>query len=242
MEKADSGVTLVSITTCPRPDGASYLRSTAAALLREGATTCALRVIFCDGESVTVPPGWAIAGDRDQREDVKRDGSRLTMWRVFRFAVEQGVDRLLYCEDDIVPCRNAVRKMCAMRISDRVAFIDFHDMRRLIGTTQPGLRALALGSASYAYWGTQCMLFPRRTLDWLVREDPTAVAVKGLPHCADLALGALLARSPWPRYAAHLPCLVRHAGVVSAAHRGVALDHRLPTHYPGDECDALAMQ
>ncbi len=154
------------------------------------------------------------------------------MWRAFRYALEAGVDRLVYCEDDVEPSRGAVQRILRTPLDDDAAFVDFHDTSRLRNVTRPGLYSLRLGRTAHPYWGTQCMAFPRRTLEWLVERDPCGVWTQGLPHCADLALGFLLASSPWPRYVAHLPCLVRHVGSVSAAHRGVALGPtRQPTHF-----------
>lgn len=231
-------LTLVSISTCVRPGGVSYLEPTAEALVREGAGECGVRAIFWDGPVQRPTAGWDAIGHAGAPE-----GSRFNMWRVFRFALERQADRLVYCEDDIVPSKNAIRKICSLEVPEWAAFIDFHDMKELRRAGEPGMhRVPAAGYDRRGYWGTQCMSFPRRTLEWLAQRDPATVARRALPNCADATLGWLLVSSPWPMYAAHLPCLVRHAGAVSAAHPGSTLRrHRLPSHYLGDEVDALAL-
>jgi hypothetical protein len=214
----------------------SYLEETLAALDREGAGEWGERAIVSDGTFELRLRHWTSVEEQGARR-----GSRYTMWRAFHYAVEHGVERLLYCEDDIVPTKNALRTMLGMSVPDRCAFVDFHDITRLGRLTRPGLYTMPLGRRFQTYSGTQCMLFPRRTVAWLLEHDPSGVAARGLPNCVDAVLGHLLTESPWPRYAAHLPCLVRHVGAVSAAHANLGIEGRLPSHYPGDDFDSLTL-
>jgi hypothetical protein len=225
--------TAVSITTCPR--SASYVEETALALAREGAAGCAIRLVVVDGRQAPELPGW----DVRLGPSTTPQGVRATMWRAFGYALTAGADRLIYCEDDIVPCKNAIRWIQALDVPDDGAFVDFHDME--LGATAHGLHPVsAFGPRDTGYYGNQCMLFPRRTLEWLVRQDPQRVRNVDPPNHADAVLGHLLARSVWPRYYVHLPRLVRHVGAVSAAHP--ARDAGPETRgYPGDDFDALTL-
>lgn len=232
--------TLITITTCPRA-GVSYLQQTAAALLRAGADACETRLVLADGEPPALadwPPGW----DLDFR--FPRSGDRLMMWWAFERALVAGAERLIYCEDDITPCRNAVRRMLQLPIPESVAFVDFHDNLELPDGAAPGTYEVpAQGYSGRGYLGNLCMMFPRRTFAWLVRQDPMSVLPQqrrgSIYHASDLVLGMLLASSPWPRYLAHLPRLVRHDGIVSAAHPEKGT--RATRAFPGEDFDALTL-
>jgi hypothetical protein len=233
MDPPVPATTLIVIATCARPGGVSYLDVTAEKLMSAGADRCPHRVILVDGPEYRTPAGWV------RYNHPKRQGDSRTMWTAFRIALESGAEQLLYCEDDIIPCRNAVRRMLALSTPDRFAFVDFHDMRELVSGQPVGLWPLQPGTF-HAYRGNQCMLIPRRTLAWLVAlHDPS-----GDPFIvgSDGVLGGCIVRSPWPFYAAHAPCIVRHVGEVSAAHPDARIeDGRLPTCYSGDTFDAATL-
>lgn len=226
--------TAISIITCPRPGGVDYLPRTAAALLAAGADGCVRRLVLADGDLPAGElPGWEI--------DVRypRGGPRAMMWWAFERALAAGVDQLIYCEDDVTPVRNAVTFMSRLVVPDRVAFVDFYDF------VLPENAAAGFHVRTFAtvYSCNQCMLFPRRTLEWLVQQDPFAVQLTQMRghvgFATDAVLGVLLARSPWPQYLAHLPRLVRHDGDVSAAHPQRAL--RIAHAFPGEDFDALSL-
>jgi hypothetical protein len=229
---------IITIITCDRPRGASYLHQTATGLLREGALDCDERVILGDGSEPAPEAGW------ETRAVFPKGGVRGNMWAAFRLAIAAGHERLIFCEDDIVPCKNAVHRILQLDIPPDVSFVDFHDMKELRESgLPPGLHnLLSNGLDSRGYWGTQCMLFPRRTLEWLVQWDPMSIARWDPPQGADRTLGWMLQWSPWPLYAAHLPRLVRHVGSVSAAHPGWDLqDERATFEYPSDSFNALSV-
>jgi len=147
-----------------------------------------------------------------------QQGIRSMMWQVFRAAVEEGCDKLIFCEDDVVACRNLVPFLQAFVVPEDVAFVDFHDLR------EERVRGISDGHhilpATPNYWGNQCMLFPWRTIEWLAAKDPLAVKDFHFPKSgADNTLGYFLRDSPWPLYLLHLPRLVEHIGTVSAAHK-----------------------
>jgi hypothetical protein len=226
----------IIVMTCARPSGVDYVTATAAALLEQGASDCDHRIILGDGSAPAAQPGWQTSGNAPQR------GSRAALWAAFSLGLSLGVDRLIVCEDDLAVCRNAVRHALRLPIPERAAFVDFHDVKEFFAGHSAGLFLVpAMGFDGQGYWGNLCMAFPRRTLRWLVQRDPLDAPWPPPSH-GDCALGWLLARSPWPNYVAHLPRLVRHVGVVSAAHPGEGL-HPLRTtrDYPGDHFDALTL-
>lgn len=226
---------MISIITCERK-GVSYLDATAAALLHEGADECDHRLVLVDGEPPVVwPAGWGL----DMHWP--RGGVRVMMWKAFEKAVAAGVDRLIFCEDDITPCRNAVRLMLKVGIPDEIAFIDFHDMEALPDEIKPGLYPLSLAKG---YAGNQCMVFPRRTMEWLLKQNTTTLYFREdkLSVAADAGLARLLMTSPWPTYLAHMPRVIRHDGAVSAAHPELGLhDVRATRGFVGVEFDALSL-
>lgn len=226
--------TLLIVATCRRP-GVSYLHDTLAALLRNGALLCQ-RVLLVDGRLDGPAAGFEVF------ESAGGDGIRGVMWRAFRLATKwrYRFDQLLFCEDDIEVCRHAIEYICECTVPDDSAFIDFHNMNRF----PQEVPVAGLYSCSTAgYHGNQCMLFPARTVEYLAGCDPQSVHADRLPNGADLALGALLATSPWPTYSIHFPCLVRHVGAVSAAHAGESLrSGRVPTHFPGRQFDARSLR
>lgn len=159
------------------------------------------------------------APETEQQIADSQKGIRSMMWRVFRAAVEEGCDRLIFCEDDVVACRNLVPFLQRFSVPERVAFVDFHDLReeRVQGISENGHYVLP---TTPNYWGNQCMLFPRRTVEWLAQQDPLSIKDYHFPKSgADNTLGHFLRESPWPFYLLHLPRLVQHIGTVSAAHK-----------------------
>lgn len=212
------------------------MTATAAALLRAGALTCDHRIILGDGLLPAHQPGWAA------QEVLPWRGVRGMLWAVFELAVRLGTDRLVFCEDDVAPCAHAIDFALRVPIADNIAFVDLHDLKELASGHAPGLYPIpCMGLDGRGYWGNQCMVFPRRTLQWLITQDPRKAPWRKPSH-GDCALGWALRRSPWPRYAAHLPRLVRHTGQVSAAHLAAPFtDVRVTRDYPGDDFDARSL-
>jgi hypothetical protein len=225
--------TLVTISTCVRP-GADYLIRTAAALMREGASAHA-RLVLVDGELPEVmPPGW------DFETRWPRAGPRVMLWWAFERAIAAGVERLIYCEDDITPVRNAVRYFQRLQVPESAALVSFHAGELDGQERAPGLYRLNMSSA---FWGNQCLLIPRRTFTWLATRDPVSVFPEqrrgNVYTGSDLVLGHFLATSPWPQYVVQMPRLVRHDGDVSAAHPDKA--PRCTLAFPGEDFDALSL-
>lgn len=228
--------TAISVVTAPRPQDVNYLDETIFNLDKEGADFADVRTLHVDKKGhdlENVYSGWHLKFEQCS-------GIRAMMWSVFAQAIHLGVDRLLFCEDDIRVCKNAIRYMLSLEIPGGAAFIDFYDMReaKLRNLSTAGLHKQKCHDN---YWGNQCMLFPVRTLKWLVQCNPFAIHKWELPSHADHCLGHFLAQSPWKEYQFHLPRLVQHVGDVSAAHPGTPRLDRFTVKTLPSDYDAMQL-
>jgi hypothetical protein len=228
---------MIVMSTCPR-EGASYVEATIRALDAAGACDADHRILLVDGGApVVTPPSW------DQEGTFPRRGPRVMLWTAFERAFAAGVDRLVFLQDDITPCRNAVRRMLQVGMPDGYAFMTFHDQLHVPEGAPAGLYGIEM---LRGFTGALALAFPRDTLAWLVQQDPLHFRIDqerdGVLMGADNVLGAFVLRSPWPRYVAHIPRLVRHDGVVSAAHPRKKFEgSRVTKDFPGEDFDALAL-
>jgi hypothetical protein len=94
------------------------------------------------------------------------------------------------------------------------------------------------GTLAGGLWSLCAWKFPRRTCEWLTRQDPTAV-LRDRPETVDVAVGRLLAGSPWPLVAVHCPSLVEHVGDASCS--AGAEPVRRARNFPGRDFDALSL-
>jgi hypothetical protein len=224
---------MVVVSTCPRV-GADYLAGTLAALDREGAADLH-KIVLSDG-ALTGACEWP---SRERIPAAK--STRANLWDAFRCALEAGAERLFYFEDDIVPCKNAIARMVAVECPDRAALMSFHDKKRFRRTHGFHL-APARDVDRAGFWGSQAVSIPRRTLEYLVTQDPYSVWRLNLARHGDRTIEEFVVRSPWPRVAYHAPSLFRHVGVVSAAHPDRFRPNRhVPDTYMGDEFDAMTL-
>ncbi len=223
---------VVIVSTCPRA-GVDYLPDTLAALDAAGAAALD-RLVLSDGPR---PEGcrWPII-----TRDPPAHSTRANLWQAFRAALAMNAERLLYFEDDVYACRNAVARMAAVEIPRAVALVSFHDKKQILERRAPGLHMVpAPDTDGRGFWGLQAVAIPRRALEYLVQLDPFSIRTGNTRRNGDRVLEDFLARSPWPAVAYHSPSLVRHTGEVSAAHpdRFQANQH-VPINYAGDEFDA----
>lgn len=236
------------MTTAPRDR--EYLTQTLVSLDRAGASECHLKLIVSDGPMANPANRWRPGWDT---LTLSRGGSRLTMWRAFQAALDAGIDRLIYCQDDIIACKNAVRRMLNTAVPQTAAFIDYFDMKESKKNTPPGLYPIPpLGCNGDGKWGSQCMAFEREALNYLVTRDPFSLTTaRGAPIPQDLArrasagsdaaLGWAFDGSPWPTYALHVPSLVQHIGSVSSiASERFGNQGQSPT-FPGSDFDAFSL-
>ncbi len=227
---------LVVVLTCPR--STDYLSDTLISLERGGVCeVSAPRVLVVDGDRSLGPThgDWLVhsLGDLPQ-------GNLRAFLGVFELAQERDVDRLLFFEDDIVVCKNAVPKMLNVQVPDDCAFVSFFDMKELpYGTADGMYKVSTMGADGRGYWGSQAILWPRRTIDYMVAHKHEILQGQN-KHSSDCLFGYQLLGSPWPRYAIHVPNLVEHTGIISAIWSWIPKVNRKATNFPGEGFDALA--
>jgi hypothetical protein len=164
------------------------------------------------------------------------------MWAAFRLARARKARRLLYLEDDIRPCRNAVKRMLSLEVPETTSLITFHDVKEFRGPTPWGLyRMRYSGREGDGLWGSQAFLLSGQLIDFLCDHDPGAVWKRRGGSFSDRVLECFLSQSGINYYASHLPCLVEHRGEVSAAHPGKQLDRRQTTNFAGLDFDATSL-
>lgn len=226
---------VVIVSTCPRV-GADYLPATLEALDQAGAGELP-RLVLSDGPREAC--SWPIIC-----RDPAAESTRANLWQAFRAALELEAERLLYFEDDIYPCRNAVARMAELAIPAAAAFVTFHDKKQILRRRAPGLHMVPAPDEDGAgFWGLQAVALPRRTLEYLATLDPMSIRTINTRRNGDRVLEDFVSRSRWPWIAYHSPSLVRHVGHVSAAHpdRNHA-NQNVPINYAGDDFDALTLE
>ncbi len=204
---------LISVLTTERAK--SYLTTTLESLERNGAYEVS-RAVFSDGPCGYRRPDWDVVELSSERR-----GTRQSAWSIFRAALDRGVERLIYCEDDIVLCRNAISYLAKMALPEGQAFVTCLDHRDWLMRLQTGIHAASFGDGRLL--GSQLLVFSRKTLEYLVSLDPMAVInshpwYKDGRHSVDMVIGKILRDGPWKSYGIHVPALGQHLGDVSAAH------------------------
>lgn len=227
---------LIVVSTCE--GGRPYLWDTLESLERAGALEYERRLLIDDFGFSAERPGWPIVFTRP--EPTSEPSSRHNLWGAFRLALEKGATRLLFFEDDVLACKNAVHRMATVPIAADVAMVNFHDVKEVSPGSAPGLyRRHVRGRDSHGIWGIQALVLPRRTLEYLVTCDPFGVRVTSKQHHGDRTLEHYLSLSSTPSYAVHIPCLVKHVGEISVAHPGKSLTKRQTSNWPGVDYDAM---
>lgn len=234
---------ILAVSTCERAGGVSYLPETLASIDAQGGAELD-RWLFCNGETAEAhlaPDGWRVSfGAPTQRRS-----SRVNFWRALEQACTVGSD-LLFFEDDVHCCKNAVTRMASLVCPNDCAFMSFYDhahprQRREGGVWGIFRAPLPDDFHGMGYGGTQALLLPLRTCAYLAAIDPFSIRLDASERQCDKVLADFCAASPWPRFAQHAPSLVRHTGLVSAVRPGTAAPNwrHSPISYPGDWFDAL---
>lgn len=160
-----------------------YLDATIASLDRGGAADFeGPKIIHVDGPADGLGrqfAGWTAAGVWPWPGG---GGARHAMLSVMRWAARAGIDLLLYFEDDVLVCRNAIRAMLEIGVPEPLGLVSYCDLawdgaagelRALPGC--PRDRPVAVGG----FVGCQALAIPARTLrtfatwtppDWLARD------------------------------------------------------------------------
>jgi hypothetical protein len=232
--------TAVLVMTCPRPQGVSYLDETLRLLDQAGAGEFDSKLVVSDGPLGRCSwPSMVFEGPSD---------TRAARWRTWQIALDTGCDLILYCEDDISPCRNALRFIRNFPVAMQFAFVSFFEMYELEAGMVEGLHPIKTYERKHTrfFSGNQCLWIPRRTIEYLAtcRPDDPEIPVDQWMRpggSSDALLGWHLSRSPWPCYAAHMPSLVQHVGEVSTWFGEPLTRDRQAKFFAGKDFDAMTL-
>jgi len=163
-------------------------------------------------------------------------------------------DPILFVEDDVQFCRNAIPRIFATGVPKGQPFTTFFDMKEFFPGTPYGLYRVPLqGLDGRGFWGLQCVLLTFEAVQHFANSPLPAEKAKKLKNHSDMVLAMTLATRNdgasgqdsvlYDSYAAHVPCLVEHVG---AEHSAIwkFQEHeisRRATNYPGRGFDALAL-
>ena len=139
---------------------------------------------------------------------------------------DAGADAIFF-EDDLLPCKNAVRRMVELEVPDGVGLVSFFDYRN--EWPRPGLWTNPTGRE---FHGAQALKIPARVLP---RLQALALENVTIP-CWDIWLGRameILGLS----IAHYAPSLVQHVGMASMYAPGVP--RPMADNFPGEDFDAL---
>jgi hypothetical protein len=160
----------------------------------------------------------------------------ISLMRLFR-GVTPGAD-LLFFEDDIIPCRNAVVAACNFEVPESAGLVSFFDYRS--EWSRPGT---FIAPINRDLWGSQAIKIPWRVLVNLIPMLEEKIAM-------DAANKASPAKSAWDTWMGHAveelgyrighysPTLFQHGGAkFSIANIGTR--HPYARNFPGEDWDAL---
>ena len=217
---------MVSILTSPRPAGLCYLGPTLEALTPQlGSGTES--IVFANGYRPEIPAAWTLGTAHPEPL-----GTRRMMWEVLRVFVHSKLDRLLYCEDDILPCQNLISLCHRLELPDAWPVVSFFDPRIPLSAAP---RLIRLPMKFFIY--TQACLLPRRTALELAGADFSPHRKWG-KHRGDLFLRHHLLALGYREYGLTDPQLIRHQGETSAITQGPSPARHNPA-FAGADFNAL---
>jgi hypothetical protein len=232
------------IAVLTTPTRTQYLRGTLAAIGAAGGDLVdASRIVFVDGDPDRSPVvsdlRWtkiSVSGGGPPR------GSRRAVWRVLHLAAIARVPYLIFFEDDVRPCRNAILAMSLIPVPRGLGFLTWCNQKTGLPATPPAPPAIYLRSASDpanapGHWGNQALKLPARALHLFAQ--PSTEPRDEYAYSSDTWLGEKLGR-----YGIVVPSIIRHVGAETTipAQAGMGIDgHRGGLNYAGDDFDALAL-
>lgn len=236
---------IISVLTCDRP-GAFYLPDTLRQIDAEGGADCERRV-YVDGLASGVSARLARAGAlRDWRVTSLGPGGlgNTEATRRTLAALARDGREVLYFEDDVLLCRNAVARALEMRVPAGAALLSFFDMKEFAPGYAAGVHIAhpLPGPGGGEFWGNQFFRMTAEVLSWLAAQDWGSTSHGAFRSGGDVVMGELLTRHRTAGTVAyHLPCLVEHIGEVSAAFPGTGTARRRATNFIGASADALGL-
>jgi hypothetical protein len=175
-------------------------------------------------------PGWDLAFWPG-----KPSGQKLDMWRALSMAVRETPDAdIVYLEDDVLPCKNALTKVVAWNSPYTTLFINTRGVR-------PGVRLVD----NIGFWPLQCVKIPAPVARRLAAENPLAKQWQDkIPNLnindGDLTIGRML--KAWGLMYYQHQSLFQHVGDVSLCNpRAKLTGARVAQDFPGVDFDALTL-
>lgn len=213
----NSPKTWISVLTTPKRPG--YIQRTLRELDNAGAQalaerTGAVRFLAVDGnpDEITDRPGWVKGQVGDGL-----GGTRRAMLRVIQAAADDGAESLLYFEDDVLPCYDAVVALAFLPVPEDCGFLVACDVRGM-GGWAPALITAAADDPAFApgFWGSMAVKIPGRALHHLRAHQLDITSPQ--MNAADVWLGQQLAAAaaPWHKFMVVAPSLFQHYGMTSA--------------------------
>ncbi len=228
---------LIGVMTCPRA-GISYLRETVERLMSEGAEDVvpARRFIFSDGPIGWTPRGWTVVVN-----EFGPSTAKIALWNILRhttkLSVSLEISNLLLFEDDIVICKNAVRKMLKLKPASHLAAMAYFDLREISTKVEnpPGVYCRrASGIDGKGFYGMVAMNYPMETVNFLAGRSYNEVPQSS---GGDTFVSLVIERHyPKKDIGVVLPNFFEHRGDISAC--GNSRGQRAQ-HFAGVDFDAM---
>jgi hypothetical protein len=209
----------IILQTCPRPSGDDYFEATLRAILDTGGRGQFIQV--CDDN----PPSGYLAA-----------------FRKALATVLPGHD-VLWFQDDLALCKNAVSAMIDCPVPPQSAFVTFYEGHHF-NRKDPRVGLIPIRIRS-GLWGNQALKFTAEAISFLKARWP--VAIPPAYGDTDDQMVAMVLSAHYPEYSVCLPNLVQHVGDLSTlVLRGKPRDWtRHPrmhsSNYPGDDFDASTL-
>lgn len=162
------------------------------------------------------------------------DGNREAFFYALSLAADSGQD-LLYLEDDLKFCKNAIPYMCDYQVPRGIGWVQFFTPGPVSAGSGRGLHTAPPGTSMF----NQCLKFSsntaRKLVEWNKHDDGELCAADSVLRLASRELGI-----PW---ASHRPDLVQHIGEVSVYDDGRRLEWwRVASDWPGEDFDAMELK
>jgi len=171
-------------------------------------------------------------------------GGLESMRRLLRMESVHGKD-LLFFEDDLELCKNAVQRMAELEVPSDTWLVSFFDAKELSQDSPMGIhRRLAHGLQTPGLRGTQAIKFKASAVRCLAEADWSPILADQPFPQRDQRIGAILSsQNLGSRIGIHIPHLVQDLDQSTSTHSAVDLEGRplVDIRFPGREFDALSL-
>ncbi|HNY29721.1 MAG TPA: hypothetical protein PKO15_02440 [Fibrobacteria bacterium] len=237
----------IAVLTCDRA-GAFYLGDTLSQIDTEGGAPLE-RVLYVEGSQdfakrletwleTIKHRGWTVVHLGEKL------GGLESMRRLLRMESVHGKD-LLFFEDDLELCKNAVQRMAELEVPSDTWLVSFFDAKELSQDSPMGIhRRLAHGLQTPGLRGTQAIKFKASAVRCLAEADWSPILADQPFPQRDQRIGAILSsQNLGSRIGIHIPHLVQDLDQSTSTHSAVDLEGRplVDIRFPGREFDALSL-